>query len=193
MNRKILALSLVTAFAAIPAVSFAAPPGNGFISGQIGQSTLEGMTASNDTATGSALIGGYRWNVAPQFQFGVEGGYANIGKYSDSYYGTNVSGKLDGWLVGATGKVNFTPNWYLSFEGGYFDARQKINGTTFVGPNLVGYSQSHSKGSWYSGIGVGYDFSNNVGLGLNYNRFEDKDGQFDLSSNMLAVRMEVRF
>lgn len=193
MNKKIIALSLIAAVAAVPAVSFAAPPGNGFISGQIGQSTLQGMSASNDTATGSALMGGYRWDINPQFQLGVEGGYANIGKFSDSYNGTNVDGKLDGWLVGATGKLNFTPNWYMSFEGGYFDAHQKASGSSFVGNSLVSYSQTHTKGSWYSGVGFGYDFTNNVGLGLNYNYFADKDGQLDLSSNMVSVRMEVRF
>jgi opacity protein-like surface antigen len=194
MNRKILALSLITACMAMPAVSMAANGyGQGFISGQIGQSRLQGMSASNDTATGSALIGGYRWNMGPQFQFGIEGGYANIGKFSDSYYGTNVDGKLEGYLVGATGKLNFTPNWYMSFEGGYFDAKQKASGTTFVGGSPVYYSQSHTKGSWYSGIGFGYDFSNNVSLGMNYNYFGDNDNQLDLSSDMVALRMEVRF
>jgi opacity protein-like surface antigen len=193
MNKKILALSLIAAAAAVPAASFAAPPGNAFISGQIGQSTLQGMSASNDTATGSAFMGGYRWDINPQFQLGAEAGYANIGKFSDSYYGTNVDAKLDGWLVGATGKLNFTPNWFMSFEGGYFGARQRASGSTFVAGNLVSASQSHTKGSWYTGVGFGYDFSNNVGLGLNYNYFADKDGQLDLSSNMVSLRMEVRF
>lgn len=194
MNKKMLALSLIAAFAAAPAVSLAAtPPGNWFISGQVGQSRLQGMSASNDTATGSAFMAGYRWDITPQFQLGAEGGYANIGKFSDSYYGTNVDGKLQGYLVGATGKLNFTPNWYMSFEGGYFDAKQKTSGTTFIGNTLVSYSDSHTKGSWYSGIGFGYDFSNNVSLGMNYNYFGDKDGPIDLSSDMLSLRMEVRF
>ncbi len=195
MNRKILALSLTAALAAAPVACFAAQPGNGFISGQIGQSRLQGMSASNDTATGSAIIAGYRWDLSPTFQLGAEAGYTNIGKFSDSSsFSTTANGKLDGWLAGVTGKLNFTPNWYMSFEGGYFDARQKVSGTTLIPIDTrVQYSTNHTKSSWYSGIGFGYDFTNNVGLGLNYNYFADKDSQFDLSSNMVSVRMEVRF
>ncbi len=194
MNTKSVAFPLLAAFLALPCVAMAASPyGEGFISGQIGQSTLQGMTASQDTATGSALMGGYRWNINPMFQLGAEVGYANIGTYRDSYGGTSATAKLEGYLAGVTGKVNLDPNWYLSFEGGYFGAKQSTRGSTFVGPNLYAYGQNHTKGSWYSGIGFGYDFNRTYGIGVNYNYFADNDGQVDLGSNMVSVRMEVRF
>lgn len=199
MNKKMLALSTTAAMAAMPAICMAATPGNWFVSGQVGQSRLQGMTANNDTATGSAVMAGYRWDMNPQFQLGAEVGYANIGKFSDSTTGidtiSTVDGKLDGYLAGVTGKLNFTPNWYMSFEGGYFDARQKINASLTILPMTTSsYSTSnHTKGSFYSGIGFGYDFGNNVGLGLDYNYFADKDSQYDLSSSMLSLRLEVRF
>jgi OOP family OmpA-OmpF porin len=134
MNKKMLALSMVAALAAIPAASMAAPPdGNWFISGQVGESQLQGMSATNDTATGSAFMAGYRWNINPMFQLGAEAGYANTGTFKDTYNGTTANAKLEGMLAGVTGKVNFTPNWYLNFEGGFFNAKQTTSGTTTVG------------------------------------------------------------
>jgi len=193
MNKKMLALSMTAALAAVPAISMAATPGNWFISGQVGESNLQGMSATNDTATGSAFMAGYRWDLNPMFQLGAEIGYANTGTYKDTYYGTTADAKLEGFLAGVTGKVNFTPNWYMNFEGGYFNAKQTTSGSTVVGNTFYSYGANHTKGSFYSGIGFGYDFDNNIGLGLNYNYFEDKDGPIDLSSGMTTLRLEVRF
>ena len=196
MNKNMLALSLTAALAAVPAIGMAAQPGNWFISGQVGESKLQGLAAANDTATGSAFMAGYRWDLNPMFQLGGEVGYVNTGTYKDRVAGppvTTADAKLDGFLAGVTGKVNFTPNWYLDFEGGFFNAKQTTSGTTWSIDTSSSYGQSHTKGSFYSGIGVGYDFSQNIGLGLHYNYFEDKDGQVDLSSYMTTLRLEVRF
>lgn len=198
MNKKMLTLSMVAALAAVPAVSMAAQPygydaGNWFLSGQVGQSRLQSTIANQNTATSSALMAGYRWNLNPMFQFGPEIGYATSGTFKDSFQGTTAKAKVDGFLAGVSGKVNFTPNWFMSFEGGYFEAKQTTSGTTYVNTSLVSYSQNHTMGSFYTGIGVGYDFSPNMSLGLNYNNFQDKDNQVDLTSNVTALRLEVRF
>lgn len=200
MNKKMLALPLMAILFAIPAVSMAQSYGGGyndygswFLSGQVGESRLQSTIASQNTATSSALMAGYRWNLNPMFQFGGEVGYATTGTFKDSINGTTAKAKADGFLAGVTGKLNFTPNWYFSFEGGYFDAKQTTSGTTYVGTTLVSYGQHHTMGSFYTGVGIGYDFNQNMSLGLNYDNFQDNDNQVNLTSNVTALRFEVRF
>lgn len=194
MKKHILRIALAIGLLALPAASFATPPGQWFVSGQIGQSKLQGSLASNENATGSALDVGYRWNVDPEVQVGVEAGYAHIGSFkdqSDYMGGYAVRGKLQGAMAGANAKFNFTPDWYLLLEGGLFSANQKVH----VSGYGIGYADyNHTKISWYSGVGFGYDFNNNVGLGLNYNYYKDDDhNNYDLSSSMISMRLEVRF
>lgn len=198
MTKKILALSLIAAFAAAPAVSLAAQPaGDFFINGQVGQSYLRGMTASNDTATGSSFNAGYRWNINPTLQFGVEAGYANTGTYSDSAYATTVKGQLEGTTIGVTSRFLFGNNWYMNLDGGYFSAKQKVSGSgsvyTVFGSVPFSYSESHTMGSYYVSMGFGYNFNKHVSLGVNASEYGDKDSQFDLTSNLYGVDLEVRF
>ncbi len=199
MNKNILALALVAAFAAVPTASKAAQThGQFFINAQAGRSVLRGMTAANDTSTGSALNVGYRWNLSPTLQLGVEAGYANMGSYSDSDAYTSVKGKLSGNTFGITSKFMLGRNWYMNLDGGYFAAKQRINGTGNVyvpdfGNVPFSYSRNHTKGSYYFTAGVGYDFTKHIGLGFNLSDFHDKDSQFDLSSALYAVDLEVRF
>ena len=197
MNKKILALSLVAAFA-MPAMAMAAnSTPHWFVNGQIGQSKLRGMTASNDTSTGTDFNVGYRWDVGPTIQLGVEAGYADLGKYSDSSYNTNVQGKLSGNTIGITSRFLFGSHWYMNLDGGYFAAKQQIdgNGLLFTGYNTYAYNyhSSHTKGSSYVTLGFGYDFNRNVSLGVNVSNFDDKDSQFDLTSGLYGVSPEVRF
>ncbi|KGI78484.1 porin family protein [Oleiagrimonas soli] len=194
MNKKILALALIASCAAIPAVSMAAQPGDGaFISVQAGQSRLQGMSATNDTDTGYGLDVGYRWALSPMAQVGFEVGYLNQGTFTDDYFGSRVNAKVHGAKAGVNAKFNFTPNWFVMVQGGYFDARNKIS----VDSGNLSYSDNKSKGTWYSGVGFGYDFSNNTSLSLNYNyiddKYNDQGTHLDLSSDQVAVRFEARF
>ena len=199
MNKNLLALSLIAALAAVPSVSMAAQThGDFFVNAQAGQSVLRGMTASNDTSTGSALNVGYRWNLSPTLQLGVEAGYANMGSYSDSDAITKVDGKLSGNTIGITSKFLLGRNWYMSLDGGYFAAKQRISGSgrAYVpgwGYAPFSYSESHTKADSYFTFGVGYDFNKHVGIGFTASSFGDKDKQFDLTSNLYAVDLEVRF
>jgi OOP family OmpA-OmpF porin/outer membrane immunogenic protein len=47
--------------------------------------------------------------------------------------------------------------------------------------------------SWYAGAGVGYDFSNNASVGLNYDYFDAKKDNVDLSTDMISLSAEYRF
>jgi opacity protein-like surface antigen len=47
--------------------------------------------------------------------------------------------------------------------------------------------------NWCAGGGAGYDFSNHVSVGLNYDYFDAQKKNVDLSTDMVSVSAEYRF
>jgi len=198
MKNTLLAIALAAAsFAAVPA--FAADNGNGaggfFVNGNIGQSNLsKGIYDDNDTGYGVNL--GYRWALNPNVALGVEGGYTDLGKFGtkNAYSSLGLpSASVKGWTAGVNGHFNVTPEWYLSGRAGLFraDVKGAIPVTT---PSSTGYALvDDTSTKYYAGAGVGYDFSNNISVGLNYDYYKaDKNGvKFD--PNLVSVSAEYRF
>ncbi|TAL85224.1 MAG: porin family protein [Rhodanobacter sp.] len=197
MKKTLFALALASAgLLAVPA-AFAqnAPDSNGgwFVNGNVGRSSLNhGPYNGHDTSY--AINGGYRWSLSPSVAIGAEVGYNDLGNIhpTNFFHGQSVvaqgKSQLHGWTTGVNGHFNLTPNWYVS-------ARTGIYGWTGHGlsndanPVRVGLDNT----SWYAGAGFGYDFTNNVSLGLNYDHYNAKKSNVDLSSNMLSVSAEYRF
>ena len=46
---------------------------------------------------------------------------------------------------------------------------------------------------YYAGAGFGYDFSNNLSVGLNYDYFKTKTAGLNLDPNLVSVSAEYRF
>ena len=197
MKKTLLAFALATAgLTAVPAV-FAqdAPNGNGgwFVNGNVGRTSINhGPYDDNDT--GYAINGGYRWALNPSVALGAEVGYNDLGNihaknvFNDDPVVEDGKSQLHGWTAGVNGHFNVTPNWYVS-------ARTGIYG--WKGHGLSNNENPVRKGlddtSWYAGAGVGYDFSNNVSLGLNYDYYDAKKNHIDLSTDMVSVSAEYRF
>ena len=99
----------------------------------------------------------------------------------------NGKSELHGWTAGLNGHFNLSPNWYLS-------ARTGIYG--WKGKGLSNDNNPVRKGlddtNWYAGGGVGYDFSSNVSVGLNYDYFDAQKKNVDLSTDMVSVSAEYR-
>ncbi len=190
-----LALSAAGALAATGAMAQTAPMQNGgwFLNGNVGRTSIN-HGAYNDNATGYAVNGGYRWSLSPSAALGVELGYNDLGNihaknifHSDPVLQDDKS-ELHGWTAGVNGHFNLTPNWYVS-------ARTGIYG--WKGHGLSNNESPIRKGlddtSWYAGAGVGYDFSNNVSVGINYDYYDAKKQQVNLSTDMVSVSAEYRF
>jgi OOP family OmpA-OmpF porin/outer membrane immunogenic protein len=47
--------------------------------------------------------------------------------------------------------------------------------------------------SWYGGAGLGYDFNSHVSVGLNYDYYDAKKDNVNLSTDMVSVSAEYRF
>jgi len=195
MKKTLIALALVAA-GAVAAPAFAQdvnPAAGWFVNGSVGRTSVDkGKYDGHDT--GYALNGGYRWGVTPWAALGVEVGYNDLGNihaknvFNDDPVVENGKSQLHGWTAGVNGHFNVTPNWYVS-------ARTGIYG--WKGHGLSNNENPIRKGlddtSWYAGAGVGYDFSNNASVGLNYDYYDAKKDRVDLSTDMVSVSAEFRF
>ena len=197
MKKTLLALALTSAgLLAVPSVfAQSAPTHNDgwFVNGNVGQTSIN-HGAYNDNDTGYGINGGYRWALNPSVALGAEVGYNDLGNIhaknifnSQPVVADNKS-QLHGWTAGVNGHFNVSPNWYVS-------ARTGIYG--WKGHGLSNDANPVRKGlddtSWYAGAGVGYDFSNNVSLGLNYDYYDAKKDRVNLSTDMVSVSAEYRF
>jgi OOP family OmpA-OmpF porin/outer membrane immunogenic protein len=197
MKKSLLALAFATAgLMAAPAVfAQSAPNGNGgwFVNGNVGRTSIDkGPYDGHDTGYG--INGGYRWAVNPSVALGAEIGYNDLGNIhaknvfnSDRVVNRNKT-QLHGWTAGVNGHFNLSPNWYIS-------ARTGIYGWKGHGMSNDDLPARHSLDdtSWYAGAGFGYDFTNNFSLGLNYDYYNAKKHNVDLSTDMVSVSAEYRF
>ncbi len=197
MKTTLLALALSAAALALPLASHAADAGGFFVNGGLGQSDVDkGIYNDNETA-GYANIG-YRWALSPAAALGFEGGYTSQGTYSpNGGFADLPKGKASGWTLGVNGHFNFTPEWYVSGRfGGYF---ADIKGSYFPGGLSVNplstdavYVNGNST-DYYAGAGIGYDFSNNFSIGVNYDYYKASKNGLTLDPNLFSVSGEFRF
>jgi OOP family OmpA-OmpF porin len=202
---KFLATAIAAALAAASTASFADTINGGFfINGNLGQSNYrvskQDWTDRNDFA--EAVRFGYTWYNT--VDFGVEAGYVNLGelgykvKGGGYYFKDAIEGR--GLLLGVNGKYRFAGKWYVSARGGWMrsHATERLSSNY---PGLPGFGGSESFSSndngWYAGAGVGYDFTPNFSLGVNYDNYHSKAtfGDFDASANvaMYSAFAEYRF
>jgi len=193
MKSTLFAIALATAgLAGAPALSHAADnngAGGFFINGNLGESSLDHHGYDdNDTAYQGNI--GYRWALSPGVALGVEGGYTDLGKFSPKNSGDAAIGdaSLKGWTLGVNGHFNLAPQWYVSGRAGLFRADTK--GWT---NETVSTYVDDSSTKWYAGAGFGYDFSNNLSLGLNYDYYKTSTNRLNLDPSLFSVSAEYRF
>ena len=136
--------------------------------------------------TGYGVLGGYRWKVGQDLGLGLEAGYTDLGNYrvknvfnSQDVNQRSTTNALRGWLVGVNGRINLIPQWYIGAHGGYFHANDNNNNyNNSLGQDLGLTSGGRSgRGSWYAGVGTGWDINENVSLGVNYDYFHANAGK----------------
>ena len=195
MKSTLFAIALASAgLSAVPALSHAAEGSNGgfFVNGNIGRSSLD-KGAYNDNDTGYDVNLGYRWSLNPNVALGVEGGYADLGKFDprSSFDGTGLRrASIKGWTAGVNGHFNITPEWYVSGRAGLFRADVKGG---YLGADDVPVNLDDTTTKYYAGAGVGYDFSNNFSVGVNYDYYKAKVAGVKLDPNLVSVSAELRF
>ncbi len=200
MRKTAFVLATAAAFAVAPAFAqnytgTATPdPDSGFfINGSAGHSYF-GSGHNSGSDTGYAINGGYRWALGNGFAIGPEIGYNDLGNVrihnifnSNDIISPNKAA-LHGWTVGANAKYNFTPNWYVDAHTGLY----KWYGHG-LNNDLSPLDVHRNADGYYGGVGAGYDFSRNFGVGLDYTYYRAEKSDLNLSTGVLGVQAEVRF
>ena len=202
ISRAVLAAGLAVASAS----AFAADQvGNYFVNVGVGQAQYHvGRTDGlgyklDDKDTAAAVRFGYQWHGT--VDFGLEAGYVDLGKLVDNYDDGTVSFHDDlgakGWLLGANLTHRFETPWYVQVRGGWLRSDVDIS-SRYSQPGYREYGSASASGNgWYAGVGGGYDFSNNVSVGVHYDNYHvkaDQDG-YGAHGNVSAftVQLEYRF
>jgi OOP family OmpA-OmpF porin/outer membrane immunogenic protein len=201
MNSPLVACFLASGVAmVIPTVSHA-EVGNGgfFVNGNIGRTSLNkgfgenfySNDAGDTTGYGASL--GYRWALNPSIALGIEGGYANIGRFEPNFTVDTVLRRADlsGWNLGINGHFSIAASWYVSARGGWFHGDVKGSHVTSLQYPPIDVDSTSNK--YYAGVGFGYDFGKNVSIGLNYDRYQANTDSLNFKLNLTSLSAEYRF
>lgn len=198
-----LALTALAAALAAPA-TFAQSTdtvGQGFVRGELGKTKLKDARSSDNVKDTSYNIrGGYMFNR----YIGVEGFYGRYYDKNTHIAGFNQNTKVDGYGVGAVGKVRFgdqaqDTGFYGSGRAGVMHSNYKASATNTTGGITTNYSVSSGTNQPYIGVGVGYDFNRNMGVGLNYDYFHGRvrvptiGSKVSYNAQTLGADFEYRF
>lgn len=133
------------------------------------------------------IFGGYQFTK----NWGLEVGYADLGKLRNVYNVSGVNVTLDGkshvFYVAGTGTLPVGDNFSLFAKLGATRAHTSATASA-AGLTL---NESGNKGSYVAGIGAEYSFTKNVGLAFEYEDFNKVAD--DAKANMwsLSVRYKL--
>lgn len=197
MKKTVMTLALAAAGVLAAGSAFAQSPqsdlGGWFVNGNVGRTSVNNGPY-DDQATGYAVNGGYRWAFGRNMALGVEVGYNDLGNIeahnifnSDEVY-DDARSELHGWTAGVNGRINVTPDWYVS-------ARTGVYGWEGHGlsSNENPLSLDVDNTDWYGGLGAGYNISRDLSVGVNYDYYHAEDRGVDLTTDMVSATLEYRF
>jgi len=158
-----------------------------FLGGSIGQSDVDEEVASGLITSGSVdgkdtawkLFGGYMFNR----HFGIEGAYVNLGEvtYSGEFFGSPVTdGKVEitGFSVAALGNLPINEQFSVFGKLGLFVWEAEASDIT----GGVPFSAKTDGTDLMFGIGLGYQFTRNLGVRAEYEMFAADEADAGLVS-----------
>ncbi|PJK09127.1 hypothetical protein CO610_04020 [Lysobacteraceae bacterium NML95-0200] len=198
----LLSTALVAALACGSAFAQSASNGQAFVRGEIGRTHLDNRDNSGRLKDNSFVLrGGYMFNP----NVGVEGFYGRYYGKSHKFAGFNYDNDVDGYGIGAVGKVRFgdqaaDTGFFGMGRAGYMRSSYQASSHGTVDGVDIRRSRSTHSHQPYFGIGAGYDFTPNMGVSVNYDYFRGNDTRLPTtgqklrySNRTLAAGFEYRF
>jgi len=145
--------------------SMTGPDSGWLVGGQVGQSKLKfdcpAGVSCDDTDTAFRIFGGYNFNK----NFGVELGYADLGKSTFSAGGLSGDAKATAWDIMAVGTLPIHEKFDLYGKLGMYRAETKTSGALFVG------EKDNNTDVTYA-IGGAYNFNQNLAVRLEWQQYK---------------------
>lgn len=161
---------------------------NFYVAGNLGQTQYR-IDASHDHSVFQNVRFGWRWDG----YVGPEIGYVYLGRPKDVAGNSALSVKPRAATVGVNGKYDFYGNWFVTAHAGYMRSRTNID-ASYAGDTV--FSQRTWNNGWYGGLGVGYDVTHNVSIGVNYDNYHvqyGNSGQDEAKNNVAAFSGSVEY
>jgi hypothetical protein len=168
--KKLILVSCL-ALAGISLTASASDLSGGYIRGELGNSDIDVDGDSDNDNT---------WGVGAGWWFNKN--FAVEGSWNSLYDSNGVS--LDGFGLGLVGKttVNDGKGFFATGRIGMFRSNGEVDG----------FGSDNSTDLYY-GVGAGYDFNQNVGLSLNYTRYNSDFDGLNVDTSTLTGAVEFRF
>lgn len=191
MKKSLLALAVAAAGCVAVPAAFAqdqAPKAQQgwYLGANAGYATVD-KGAYDDGKFAGGVKGGYRFALNSATSLGVEAGYQYLGRINADHI-AGYKSKLRGSTAGLDLRYHFAPSWYGELRGGLFYA-QGEGLSNEPAPQFRQFERT----KYYAGAGVGYNVSQNVSLGLNYDYYAAKGNGVDLPTNAWSLSAEYRF
>jgi outer membrane autotransporter protein len=174
---------------AIPFFANAAETSGFYLDGAVGRASSHIGESDN---TVSLLDAGYRWSW-----FGLDVGYVDMSRANSPIYKDQMGivpqlsrygSKESGVTLDASGRWQIGDRWYYTLRAGLYSWHNTFYQTTYA-PAASHSKSTDSSVSWNAGLGVGYDFTDNFGVGLRYDAYHGGDQ----TTTPLSLTAEVRF
>lgn len=137
------------------------------------------VTSSDENDTGWKLFGGYQFNK----HLALELTYANLGRFNTTTTITGPAGTVSGkaklennWSGDLIGILPVGQGFSLFGRVGLLYSETKISAAATVPPVTVGLDTKDNDWNYKLGLGVGYEFTNNVGIRGEWERYRVSDG-----------------
>jgi OmpA-OmpF porin, OOP family len=168
-----------------------------FVGGSFGKSDIDseitdGLITSGSVDgkdTGFKVFGGYMFNR----HFGVEGAYVDLGEvsYSGDFFGAPVTGgkvEVSGVNIAALGSYPITEQFSVFGKIGLFIWDVEASDTT----GGVPFSAKEDGRDISFGVGLGYNFTRNLGVRLEWERFK-VEAVSKADADLISVGVVWRF
>jgi OOP family OmpA-OmpF porin len=182
--------TILFAMIAALAAPMAAQAEGYYVGGNVGRAEqkVEASGVSfKENDTGFKLYGGYTFTK----NFGIEGGYVDMGNAEKTGNGASVSSKPQSIYVAATGTLPLNDQFALFGKAGVATSHVKLSGSA------PGYSASASDNQTSPVIGVGASFAlnKNVSFVAEYEYFGKiaKDSGDSIKANMFSAGVRYSF